>query len=253
MNKNLILILSIVAFAGCGSSTSDEKKIDITNYLPATSMSKAYTHVTKIDGKLNNRPYTDTVVVESSLISIKEDGKSNRIITLKEDEVEIKYLKDVNHSKVLTRNLNVGDDISKYLKDEQVEILKIGSQKIGEKRTKIEEACTLDSMIDRYEKFFFEYTNYDDKHDIMKIKCITKTTVETKVDKKYLNSVSYTNGVIESKDDISYIYMQKGLGTIATINDDCLASKLPDVIDDTLDSEKCLGERYEYNLYQPSY
>jgi len=253
MNKNLILILSIVAFAGCGSSSSDEKKIDIANYLPTTSMSKAYTHVTKIDGKLNNRPYTDTVVVESSLISIKEDAKPSRLITVKADEIEIKYLNDVNHSKVMIRNLNAGDSISNYLKADEVEILKIGSQKIGEKRTKIEEQCTLDSIIDRYEKFFFEYTNYDDKHDIMKIKCITKTVVETKIDAKYIDSVSYTNGVVESKDDISYIYMQKGLGTIATINDDCLSSKLPDVIDDTLEPEKCLGERYEYNLYQPQY
>ena len=253
MNKNLILILSIVAFAGCGSSSSDEKKIDMSSYLPSTSMSKAFTHVTKIDGKLNNRPYTDTVVVESSLVSIKEDGKLSRLITVKADEIEIKYLNDVNRSKIMTRNLSEGDSVSNYLKKDEVEILKIGSQKIGEKRTKIEETCALDSMVDRYEKFFFEYTNYDDKHNIMKIKCTTKTIVETKIDTKYIDSVSYSNGIVESKEDISYLYLQKGLGVIATINDDCLASKLPDVIDDMLEPEKCLGERYEYNLYQPQY
>jgi len=253
MNKNLILLLSIVAFAGCGSSSSDEKKIDISGYLPSTSMSKAYTHVTKIDGKLNNRPYTDTVVVESSLVSIKEDGKLSRLITVKADEIEIKYLNDVNHSKVMTRNLAEGDNISNYLKKDEVETLKIGSQKIGEKHTRVEEKCVLDSMINRYEKFFFEYTNYDDKHNIMKIKCTTKTVVETKIDAQYVDSVSYTNGIVESKEDFSYIYLQKDLGTIATINDDCLASKLPDVIDDTLEPEKCLGERYTYDLYQPQY
>ncbi len=252
MNKNLILILSIVAFAGCGSSNSD-KKIDIANYLPSANMSKAYTHVTKIDGKLNNRAYTDTVVVESNVLSIKEDTKPSRLITIKADEVEIKYLNDVNHSKIMTRKLSQGDTVSTYLKKDETETLKIGSQKIGEKYTKVEEKCTLDSMINRYEKFFFEYTNYDDNHNIMKIKCTTKTVVETKIDTKYIDSVSYTNGTVESKDDISYIYLQKGLGTIATINDDCLASKLPDIIDDTLAPEKCLGERYEYNLYQPQY
>ena len=253
MNKNLILILSVVAFTGCGSSGTNTKKIDISGYLPAISMSKEYTHVTKIDGKLSNRAYTDTVVVESNLVSIKEDGNLSRLMTVNADEIEIKYLEDITHIKLMTRNLHKGDTVSNYLKTDEVEILKIGSQKIGEKRTKIEEQCTFDSLINRYEKFFFEYTNYDDKHDIMKIKCVTKTVVDTKIDAEYIDSVSYTNGVVESKDDISYIYLQKGLGMIASINDDCLVSKLPDIIDDTLEPERCLGERYEYDLYQPQY
>ena len=253
MNKNLILILSIMAFVGCGSSATNEKKIDIVNYLPSTSMSKFYTHVTKRDGKFNNHSYTDAVVVESNLISIKEDTTPSRLITIKADEVEIKYLNDVNHSKILMRNISKGESISTYLKQDETETLKIGSQKVGEKYTKIEEKCIFDSILNGYEKFFFEYTNYDDNHNIMKIKCTTKTVVETKIDAMYIDSVSYTNGTIESKDDISYIYLQKGLGTIATINDDCLSSKLPDIIDDTLEPEKCLGERYEYNLYQPQY
>jgi len=253
MNRNLLLLISSIAFLGCGASDTSVKKIDIVNYLPSTSMSKEYTHVTKIDGNLNNRAYTDSVVVESNLVSIKTDGNPNKMITVKADEIEIKYVNDLNHSKVITRNFNRGDTISNYLKADELEILKIGSQKIGEKRTKIEEKCMFDSIVERYEKFFFEYTNYDGAHDIMKIKCITKTVVDTKIDAEYVDSVSYTNGVVESKDDISYVYLQKGLGMIATINDDCLASKLPDVIDDTLPPEKCLGERYEYDLYQPQY
>jgi len=173
MNKNLLLLISSIVFFGCGSSDTSVKKIDIANYLPSSSMSKEYTHVTKIDGKLSNRSYTDGVVVESNLVSIKTDGNPNKMITIKADEIEIKYLNDLNHSKVITRNFNRGDTVSNYLKADEVEILKIGSQKIGEKRTKIEEKCTFDSMVDRYEKFFFEYTNYDGEHDILKIKCIT--------------------------------------------------------------------------------
>jgi len=253
MNKNLLLLVSSIVFFGCGSSDTSVKKIDIANYLPSSSMSKEYTHVTKIDGKLSNRSYTDGVVVESNLVLIKTDGKPSRLITVKADELEVKYFNDLNRSKIVTRNFHKGDIVSNYLKADEVEILKIGSQKIGEKRTKIEEKCMFDSIVERYEKFFFEYTNYDGAHDIMKIKCITKTVVDTKIDAEYVDSVSYTNGVVESKDDISYLYLQKGLGMIAMINDDCLASKLPDVIDDTLPPEKCLGERYEYDLYQPQY
>jgi len=255
MHKNLIVILSIMAmlFSGCGSSTSKKKKIDIANYLPNTTLNKVYTHVTKIDGKLTNQLYTDSVIVESNLVTVKKNIKLYTLVTIKSEEIEVKYFEDTNHSKIINRNLTIGDTVSNYLKRDSVEILKIGSQNIGKKYTKIEEICTLDSMIDHYEKFFFEYTNYDDNHDIMKIECITKTVTETRIDTEYVDSVSYSNGVVESKDDLSYIYLQKNLGMIATINDDCLASKLPDIIDDTLEPDQCLGERYEYNLYQPQY
>ena len=253
MNKNLLLIGSIIALAGCGSSSSGGKKIDMKSYLPTSSMTKEYTRVRKIDGKLTTHYHKDSVAVNSNSVSIKEDGKLNRLFTIKNDEIDVKYLSDVNHTKVITRKLNKDDTVSDYLKADEVEILKIGSQRVGEKHTKIEEKCTVDSMINRYEKFFFEYINYDDEHDIMKIKCITKKIIETKIDKEYADSVSYTNSVIESKDDISYVYLQKGLGMIATINDDCLASKSPDIIDDTLSPKKCLDARYEYDLYQPAY
>ena len=255
MNKNLIVILSMLTFVGCGSSSSDKKKndIDIANYLPNKSMSKSYTHVTKIDGNVKNNSYTDTVIVESNLLSIKEDAKLKKLISIKVDEVEIKYLNDVNLTKKLKRHIVKGDTVSKYLKKDEREILKIGSQKIGEKYTKVEEECTLDEMINHYEKFFFVYTNYDDNHNIMKIKCTTKSVIETKVDEQYKDLVSYKNGIVESKPDISYVYLQRDLGMVATINDDCLVSKLPDIIDDTVAPEECLGERYEDDLYQPQY
>jgi len=253
MNKNLIVILSILVFNGCGSSESDKKKIDMANYLPTTSMNKVYTNVTKIDGKLNNNSYTDNVTVESNLVAIKKNIKLNQLITIKSDEIEIKYFNDKNDSKLISRNLLKGDVISNYLKEDSIETLQIGLQQIGKKYTRVEEECILDDMIDHYEKFFFEYTNYDDDHDIMKIKCTTKTVIETRIDTQYVESVSYSNGVVESKNDVSYIYLQKNIGMIATINDDCLASKLPDIIDDTLEADQCIGERYEYNLYQPQY
>ena len=252
MNRNLLLLVSSIAFLGCGSSDTSAKKIDIVNYLPSSSMSKVYTHVTKRDGELSNHDHTESVVVESNLISIKEEGALKQLITIKADELEIKSI-DENRSKIIARKVKRGDMLLDHLKEDSVEILRIGSQKIGEKRTKIEEKCRFDSIVDRYEKFFFEYKNYDDEHDIMKIKCTTKTVVDTKIDAEYVDLVSYTNGVVESKDDISYVYLQKGLGVIATINDDCLASKLPDVVDDTLPPEQCLGERYEYDLYHPQY
>lgn len=251
MNKNLILIVSILAFVGCGSSSS-EKKIDIVDYLSRTSMTKDFTHIITVDGHTKNSTYVDDVTVRPNLITIKKDDINSRSMTIIDDKVTIKYF-DSNSTKILKRYINKGDKVSNYIKESKREILKIGTQKVGVRDTNISENCTIDGFIDNYKQFYLEYTNYDDKHNIMKIKCITKTVVDTRVEKEYIDSVSYTNGIVESKDDISYIYLQKDLGVIAEINDDCLASKSPDIIDDTLDSKKCLGEYYEYNLYQPQY
>ena len=242
-----------MVFVGCGSSGS-KNSIDIAEYLPTKSMSKGYTHITRIEGKSTNRIYTDSVVVEANLIRIKEDENLSRLIRIKGNEVEITYLNDANRTKILKRYFTAGETVSNYIKKDETEILRIGSQKIGEIYTKTEESCVLEGMINNYQKFYFEYTNYDDNHDIMVIQCITKSITETKVDEEYIDSVTYVNGTVESPSDISYLYLQKGLGAIATINDDCIVSTKPDdVVNDTVELSSCLEERYEYTLYQPQY
>jgi hypothetical protein len=254
MNKLLILMLSFFAFIGCGSSdSSGQDNIDISNYLPTTSMTKEYTSVSKVNGDIESNDYLDTITVESNLITMKKGSSVDSIITIKADEIEFKSINDINHTKVVQRHVAVDDAISNYIKESELKILKIGTQRIGEERRKVEEMCLLDSVVNKYEVFFYDYNNYDDNHDILKIKCVTKSVVETTVDAEYTDMVSYQNGTVESKDDISYLYLQKGLGVIATINDDCLSSKLPDIIDDTLDPSLCLGERYNYTLYHSQY
>jgi len=254
MNKILILMLSFFAFIGCGSSdSSGQDSIDFSNYLPTTSMTKEYTSVSKINGNIESNDYLDTVTVESNLITMKKGSSIDSIITIKADEIEFKSIHDINHTKVVQRNVVIDDVLSNYIKKSELKILKIGTQRIGEERRKVEEMCLLDSVVNKYEVFFYDYNNYDDNHDILKIKCVIKSVVETTVDAEYTDMVSYQNGTVESKDDIYYLYFQKGLGVIATINDDCLASKLPDVIDDTLDPSLCLGERYNYTLYHSQY
>ena len=254
MNKFLTLTLSFFVLIGCGSSgSSKENTIDISNYLPSTSMTKEYTTVSKIDGNIESHDYIDTITVESNLITMKKGSSVDSIITIKADEIEFKSVRDMNHTKVMSRNIIKDDVVSNYIKKSELKILKIGMQRIGEERTRIEESCHLDSIVNQYEIFFYNYNNYDSNHNILKIKCITKSIVETTVDAEYIDMVSYKNGTVESKDDISYLYLQKGLGVIATINDDCLASKLPDVVDDTLNSSECLGERYDYTLYHSQY
>jgi len=254
MNKFYIVMLSFFLLNACGSTSSDEKdKVDIANYLPATSMIKQYTNVSKVNGDLDNIEYSQNILVESNLVTIKKGNDFETLITISVDDITFKSIKDTTQSKILKRNIAVGETLSSYVKTSETKLLEIGTQRIGEQSTRTEENCILESILDSYQVFVYQYENYDSKHDILKIKCTSKTSIETKIDLEYIDLVSYTNGVLESKEDISYLYLQEGLGEIARINDDCLVAKLPDILDDTLDKEQCLGERYHYTLYHTQY
>jgi len=225
----------------------------MANYLPSTSMTKEYTTVSKLNGDINNIEYRQNILVESNLVSIKKANNLETLITISADDINYKSINDVTDTKTLKRHVTMGENIFDYIKQSETKVLEIGSQRIGEQSTRMEESCVLEGILSTYEVFFYSYKNYDSNHNILKIKCSSKTFIETKIDSEYIDLVAYTNGIVESKADIFYLYYQEGLGEIARINDDCLASKLPDIIDDTLDKSKCLGERYRYNLYHPQY
>jgi hypothetical protein len=255
MNKLWIVLLFSFLLNGCGSSSSGgaTSMVDIANYLPKTSMLKQYTNISKVNGDFDSSEYSNNILVESNLVYIKRDNILERIITVLVDEVNFKSINDRNETKTFKREVAIGEEISSSITKSDTKILTVGMQKIGEQSTRMEENCILEALLDEYQISFYTYTNYDSKHDILKIKCLTKTFIETEIDSKYIDLVAYTDGVVESKDDVSYLYLQEGRGEIARINDDCLVSKLPDVIDDMLDKSQCLGERYNYNLYHPQY
>lgn len=255
MNKFWIVMLSFFLFYGCGSSSSSDgkKTINIANYLPSTSMIKQYTNVSKVNGDFDNSEYSNNILVESNLVYIKKDNRLESIITVLADEVNFKSINDRNETKSFKREVSIEEEVSSLIIKSETKILTVGMQRIGEQSTRMEESCVLESIIDEYKISFYTYTDYDSKHDILKIKCTSKTFIETEIDSEYIDLVAYTDGIIESKEDVSYLYLQEGIGEIAMINDDCLVSKLPDVIDDTLDKSQCLGERYNYNLYHPQY
>jgi hypothetical protein len=255
MNKFWIVMLSSFLLNGCGSSSSSggTSTADIANYLPRTSMLKQYSTISKVNGDFDSREYSNNILVESNLVYIKKDNSLEGIVTVLVDEVNFKSINDRNETRSFKREVAIGEEVSNSITKSDTEILTVGMQKIGEQSTRMEENCVLEAILDEYQISFYTYKNYDSKHDILKIKCVTKTFIETEIDSEYIDLVAYTDGIVESKDDVSYLYLQEGIGEIARINDDCLVSKLPDVIDDMLDKSQCLGERYNYNLYHPQY
>lgn len=254
MKRLLMPIIAIFLLNGCGSEESSETPIDIAEYLPSNSLNKQYTDVKKVNGNLSNiNEYVSNVIVESNLITSKLDNLLESVTTVNDDEINILLIGDVNKTKIYQRKVYLQKEVSNYVSLNESKALMLGSQKVGEESIKVEESCVFNSKIDKYEVYFFEYNNYDGQHDIIKLKCTSKKTVSTIVDANFSDVVVYESGTVVSKENISYIYFQKGLGVIATIDDDCIVAKSPDIIDDTADESKCIGEQYHRVLYYPEY
>jgi hypothetical protein len=252
MKKYLMAIALIFLLNGCAEESS-ESIIDIAEYLPSNSLNKQYTDVTKSKGDLNNNVYVKSIVVEPNMIRNKRDEVLESITTISTNEVKVLLIGDTNLSKIYKRNIAIGKEISNYKSVNKSEDLKIGSQRVGEEHIEVVESCTLVSKLNKYEFDFYEYKNYDGSHDIIKLKCISKKTVNTIIDAEYINKVAFENGIVTSKDNISYLYLQKGLGVVATIDNDCIVDISKNIVDDTANKDECIGKQYHYILYHTEY
>jgi len=238
---------------GCGEDSSGESSVDISVYLPANSISKQYTDVVKSNGDLTNNEYTKSILVEPNLITTKQNELLESIVTISDEKVNVILIGDRNRTKIYERNIHIGDEIYSYKSVNKSKELTIGVQRVGEEHIEVVESCILDSKIDKYEFYFYEYKNYDDDHDILKLKCTSIKTVNTTVDADYTNAVAYENGTTVSKENISYTYLQKGIGEVAMIDSDCIIDKSKNIVDDTANKSECIGEQYHYILYHTQY
>jgi hypothetical protein len=261
MKKYLMAIPLIFLLNGCGEESS-ESSIDIAEYLPTSSLDKPYTDVKKINGDFNDTLYVNSVIVEANIIITKQDDVVKSRTIIDSDEVKTFLASDSNHSKIYKRNIYFGDEISKYKSVDMSRDLTIGAQKIGKVHTEVVESCILDSRSDNYKfeyqpysngSITYEYKNYDGEHDILKLKCISKKTVNTIIYNDYVDTVIYENGIVTSKDNISYLYLQKGLGVVATIDNDCIVDISKNIVDDTANNDECFGKQYHHILYHTEY
>jgi hypothetical protein len=255
MKKYLLGIVLILVFHGCGSDSkgSSPLVIDMAEYLPSMSLNKQYTDVVKLNGDLNSTPYLESIVVEPNRIMTKKDNILKSVTTIDNDELDELLIGDSNRTKIYKRDVSIGDEVSHYKSVDESRELSVGTQVVGEEHIEVVESCTFDSIVDNYEIYFYEYKNYDGEHDIIKLKCVSNKSVNTIIDPEYLNTVAFENGLITSKDNISYVYLQKGLGRVATIDNDCLVDITDNIIDDTADESECIGEQYHHILYYPEY
>lgn len=253
MYKIVLPIILLLGMSGCGSSSSSKETIDLVEYLPASSMIKDYTDVERKDGDINRIEYTENITVEPNLVTTKIDGNTTKKQIITNDAITIHYYGENNRTEQMNRHVSVGSTVLEYEEVDVTEKIMVGAQEVGNKTSTSSLSCKLDSITDEYVISFYEYANFDGEHDIAKIKCTTHMTETTQIYPEYMDLVAYETGTIESKNDIAYLYMQKGYGVVANVNNDCVTSKEPDVIDDTAKESECIGEQYHYVLYYSLY
>jgi hypothetical protein len=100
-----------------------------------------------------------------------------------------------------------------------------------------------------------EFTKGDNvyKGDLLKIECISEGKIIFDVKKAILDAGAATdlNGS-HNIYDTSYFYIQKDLGEVASVNDDCITNaKLPMVVNDKAKTKDCVIEKYDYGFYIP--
>jgi len=234
MNKALAYIGIALLIGGCGSSSSDTKDINVTDYLPATSQSKDFFIIE--NGDLFS--YVEEVTVDSNKITITVKDKISRIYTINDSNITLDD-EENNATISLNKYIDVGDTLYSIPTETKVEDIKSSDNTIlGSITTEITQYCKLNQKLPEFEKNSIKYTG-----DILEFKCTRDEKKVTNFEDTTINSEIY---------DISYFYLQRDKGLIANIDDDCLVDndQGQEVIDDRVNSSECKSTNYIYKFYK---
>lgn len=232
---------------GCGSTENNtsidgEGAIDLRTYLEAEDVTKNYKIEDKVVGQtLTNQYYTEVTAVSDTKIERTLEEITDSVVNIEDKNLtNIDVSDDGNITIGYYRNVDVGDTL--FSTDiNSTQILKVGSQEVGQTEQLGSNVCQLEEQLDGFTKGSNIYTG-----DILKLKCTKKTTITTSVKDEFIGTVSYVNGTEDSV-DISYTYYKKGLGLIVSTNDDCIPTNM-NYPDDTIE---CTEDRegYSYIYY----
>ncbi len=241
MIKKLIPLSLLALLTGCGSGSSGEGSIDLVAYLPATDMSKPYLK-TIDDGSNSSRDtYTLDITRELDQLTYKSEDQIIKTITIQDKELQ---KEENNQSIIADRFVDKGDTIFTHEYATKIEEIKLDEVILGTKTTQAVQRCKVDDTLERLELYSIPYTG-----EILKIKCTQESTVITKVKEDLPSYVDLQDGEVKTDNDISYIYLQKGLGIIVFMDDNCLVKDSEGnlKIDDTAGS--CESKTYIHEFF----
>jgi len=202
-------LVMFICFVGCGESSSSSKEIDFSKYLfPNRSVIYDYIDIEHSNnGEEGSGIETYDIEVDGNLITY--NSTRPRIYTIDgNDTIHTPY-----------------GDAKRYIKEGDTAVLG--------------ETCEFESKIKSFRHKYIEYSGDIEylenfrlsteeqelyRGDIVKIKCITQR---------------------ENLRDVFYIYFQKNVGYIVSINDDCYSDEKNNIYD----TEGCTKTAYDYQFY----
>jgi hypothetical protein len=247
MNKKYIaLALVAIFFSACGSSSSDTKNddgkgdIDLVQYFPSGSIDKIFSSQIKSSNE-NPTPHSEyqeiTVTGETITTTIK--GKVTERVIFTDTNITTTDLED-NETDTMYRHVDIGDKLfTKSMNSEE-------NTDLGKTIVSLKSVCKLKSKESEFKKDAHTYSG-----DLLKIECITEGTMIYDVKPSLLNVVSSDLNGSHEYYDKSYIYLKKGLGSVAEIDDNCLVAENLPIIDDRKSESECSLKSYEYKFYLP--
>ena len=249
MNKKyLSLTLAIVLFTACGGGSSSSKvagegSIDLKEYYPSASMTKEFIATQRDGDTVNSDTYDEVITVSGQTITTKVDAAIIEKVVFTDTNITTTTTEGTGTDiSTMYRNVDLGDTlISKALSSSE-------TNDLGQLTTNLNLVCKLNSKETKFEKNDHPYSG-----DLLKIECIAQGTVIYDIKQTILDAGAATdlNGSHAIYDQ-SFIYLQKGLGDVATINDDCVTNaNLPMVINDKASANKCIKQQYDYDFYLP--
>jgi hypothetical protein len=249
----LSLVVASTLFIGCGSSSSGPSKnsgtgdIDLANYFPNSNISKTYSTVEGNTTKFKSGSYEETILVKSennttTITTTDDDGDIEQVIITDKNITQIS--EHITFSGY--RHVNIGDTFIKIEnKDTQT------MQQSGVNYAKVTRTANVECTVDELLKEFIKGDEHNYNGDILKIKCIDNGKMTIDVAPAFMalapEMFKDINGTHDNY-DISYYYFKKGIGEIASINEDCIMiSSEPKWRDDRKD--ECIEKTHEYEYY----
>ena len=249
MNKKYIsLVVVALLLSACGGSSSSSKNdgkgsIDLVEYLPSKSMTKTFSSVERDGDDVDTSHYEELIEVKGNTITTTVNSKLEEKIVFSDTNITTtSFDEDGNDIDNSFRYVDLGDTLlSKKITFSE-------NNDLGKISTDLDFTCKLKSKESKFEKNDHIYTG-----DLLKIECIGDGEIVYDIKQTLLDAgvASDLNGS-HSIYNTSYVYLKKGIGEVASINDDCVTNeKLPKVVNDKAKSTECVKKKYEYEFYLP--
>jgi len=246
MNKTYItLALVAVLFSACGSSSDDTKNndgkgaIDLAEYFPSKTMNKIFSQEILAGGNSSTHAeYQQIEVTKDSVITTIDTVVTEKVIFSDTNITTTDF--ESNRTDTMYRHVDLKDTLFSD------KLNSLDETDLGKITTNLEINCKLKSKESKFEKGAHSYSG-----DLLKIECIVDGTMIYDVKPSLLSVVSSDlNGSHDIYNE-SYFYIQKDLGVVAEINDDCITAKNLPFVDDRKKDAECIETAHTYKYYLP--